>query len=332
MIDLRDDSNVSQRPILTYLGPAGTYSHQAAHDRFAKTVHYHSRDTISDVFHSVGPSGDSTLALLPQENSTFGIVTETYDLLRSAELGESKWIRGAVTLSVQHCLVVRRGKTMGDIKRVLSHEQALGQCRQFLATYLPAAQLVKVPSTAAAAEAVSTRADDHDAADSAAICSKICLELFGNVEVLQEGIQDSQDNFTRFYILANHPSSPLPNTRSNGYGECNALIRLEVLPKAVSEPQDTRIMTVSDLLAALRLPTLRIDRRPSTSVPREQFGSVYLLEVMDVERQLDGFHPSTPQCADKIGVTDLPSWKERVQGAIMRVVESGGRATLLGTW
>ena len=75
------------------------------------------------MFHNVGPSGDPALALLPQENSIFGIVTETYDLLRSSELGESKWIRGAVTLSVQHCLVVRRGKTMRDIKRVLSHEQ-----------------------------------------------------------------------------------------------------------------------------------------------------------------------------------------------------------------
>jgi prephenate dehydratase len=80
----------------------------------------------TDAFHGVvGPSGDvlTTLALLPQENSIFGIVTETYDLLRSSELGENKWIRGAVTLSVQHCLIVRRGKTMRDIKRVLSHEQ-----------------------------------------------------------------------------------------------------------------------------------------------------------------------------------------------------------------
>lgn len=73
------------------------------------------------MFHSVGPSGN--LGLLPQENSIFGIVTETYDLLRSSELGESKWIRGTVTLSVQHCLLVRRGKTMQDIKTVLSHEQ-----------------------------------------------------------------------------------------------------------------------------------------------------------------------------------------------------------------
>jgi hypothetical protein len=142
-----------------------------------------------------------------------------------------------------------------------------------------------------------------------------------------------KDNFTRFYILANHPSSPLPNTRSNGYGECNALIRLEVLPKAESEPQNTRTVTISDLLAALRLPALRIDRRPSTSAPREQFGCVYLVEAMDDERRLDGLQPSLSQrilCI--LGITDQPSWMERVQGAITRVVESGGRATLLGIW
>ena len=68
--------------------------------------------------------------------------------------------------------------------------QALGQCSHFLATNLPTARLVKVSSTAAAAEAVSTQAGD-EAADSAAICSKICLQLFGNLEMLQEGIQDS---------------------------------------------------------------------------------------------------------------------------------------------
>jgi prephenate dehydratase len=177
------------------------------------------------VFHNVGPSAGS-LALLPQENSIFGVVTETYDLLRSSELGESKWIRGAVTLSVQHCLVARRGKTMRDIKRVLSHEQvrkffgwslaevvcltrvalhraasqALGQCSRFLVTYLPAAKLVKVPSTAAAAETISTQADDGgDDADSAAICSKICLQLFDNLEMLQEGIQDSQRELARLF-------------------------------------------------------------------------------------------------------------------------------------
>jgi hypothetical protein len=105
-----------------------------------------------------------------------------------------------------------------------------------------------------------------------------------------------------------------------------------VLQKAVSESQDARIVSVSDLLAALRLPAVRVDRRPSICVPREQFGSVYLVEVMDDERWSDGFQPSSSQYADKMGIISLPSWKERVLSAIARTVESGGRATLLGTW
>jgi prephenate dehydratase len=175
-----------------------------------------------DVFHSVGSSAH--LALLPQENSIFGIVTETYNVLRGSDVGESKWIQGAVTLPVQHCLIIRRGKTIRDIKRVLSHEQvrgcvssyafflffslsfsslcrltvwtyrattqALGQCKQFIAAHLPEAKLVSVASTAAAAETISTQADV--AADSAAICSKICLRLFADLEMLHEGIQDER--------------------------------------------------------------------------------------------------------------------------------------------
>jgi len=269
---------------------------------------------------------------LPQENSIFGSVTETYDLLRSSELGTRKWIRGAVRLSVQHCLVVRRGKTIRDIKKVLSHEQALGQCREFIAANLPEARVVSVASTAAAAEMVSTQ--DDAAADSAAICSKICLQLFADLEILHEDVQGEHNNSTRFYILADHPSSPLPNTPNEGIEERIALIRLEVLPpKAVS--QDTT-MTVSDLLAALRLPVSRIDRRPSMSIPREQYGSTYLVEVMGGERS-DGSE-SSPQHQQgrghpgKAGIAGLVQWKERVLAAVARVVEREGRADLLGTW
>jgi len=259
------------------------------------------------------------LALLPQENRIFGIVTETYDLLRSPDVGESKWIRGAVTLPIQHCLIVRRGKTLQDIKKVLSHEQALGQCRRFIAEHLPTARLVNIASTAAAAEAVSAEPDGT--ADSAAICSKICLQLFPDLEILHEGIQDESNNATRFYILANHPSSSLPNTRYDGPGERNALIRLEVVQKPGAPGA---LVAISDLLGALWLPVVRLDRRPSTRIPREQFGSVYFAEVIADERS-DGVPPSSQHAG-------LSSWRERVLGAVARVVKSGGSADLLGTW
>ena len=91
--------------------------------------------------------------------------------------------------------------TRSRLDRVASRcLQALGQCARFLVTHLPAAKLVKVSSTAAAAETISTQADDDDDdANSAAICSKICLQLFDNLEMLQESIQDSQREFNDLF-------------------------------------------------------------------------------------------------------------------------------------
>ena len=68
-------------------------------------------------------SVDIPYGLVPQENTIFGPVTETYDMLRLPEVGESKFIRGEVTLAVQHCLIVRRGVKREDITRILSHDQ-----------------------------------------------------------------------------------------------------------------------------------------------------------------------------------------------------------------
>jgi hypothetical protein len=84
--------------------------------------------------------------------------------------------------------------------------QALGQCRQFIAAHLPEAKLVSVASTAAAAETISTQADA--AADSAAICSKICLRLFADLEMLHEGIQDEHGESN-----PENSSHPLPLTK-----------------------------------------------------------------------------------------------------------------------
>ena len=78
--------------------------------------------------------------------------------------------------------------------------QALGQCRKFITAHLPEARLINVASTAAAAEMVSTR--DDAAADSAAICSKICLQLFGNLEILHEGIQDEHSELNSNSIFS----------------------------------------------------------------------------------------------------------------------------------
>lgn len=152
-----------------------------------------------DAFHSVNES--SPLALLPQENSIFGSVVETYDLLRDPSLGHSVWIRGAIVLPVQHSLVVRSGTQLSDIRKVLSHEQALGQCARFLDRHLPGVKKEGVPSTAGAAERVSK--DEH-MSDAAAICSKFCTRLFPGLEILHEGIQNESSAYTSFVRITQY--------------------------------------------------------------------------------------------------------------------------------
>lgn len=76
---------------------------------------------ILDVFDTISP--EVPFGLVPQENSIFGSVTETYDSLRLPEVGESKFVRGEVVVSVQHCLLVRHGVKTEDVTRILSHEQ-----------------------------------------------------------------------------------------------------------------------------------------------------------------------------------------------------------------
>ncbi|KAI0036608.1 Prephenate dehydratase-domain-containing protein [Vararia minispora EC-137] len=293
---------------LAFLGPVGTYSHQIAYDTFGDNVEYHARKTISEVFHSV--NADFAFGILPQENSIFGSVVETYDLFRDEELGKSKWIRGALTLPVQHSLIVHVGKTMQEIKEVLSHEQALGQCSLFLQTHVPSAKLVAVSSTAGAAEMVS---QDPAAFNSAAICSKFCTKLFPHLEVLHEGIQNENRNFTRFYVLANERSSPLPWVcldESQRY----ALLRVQPCLNAKGQRS-----TINELMAALQLPTSRVDRRPSGHGP---FDHVYILEVFSKSR--DEMNGESHCEADR--------WEDMVQEGIRRVIDTGDEAALLGIW
>ena len=74
-----------------------------------------------DVFHSV--PNEAQIAVIPKENSIYGSVSETYDLIRLPDLGKTKFIREEFELPIQHCLVVAEGTKLSDIEHVYSHEQ-----------------------------------------------------------------------------------------------------------------------------------------------------------------------------------------------------------------
>ncbi|KAJ7632407.1 Prephenate dehydratase-domain-containing protein [Roridomyces roridus] len=241
----------SDRLTVAFLGPLGTYTHQAAYSKFGSTVQYHECATINDVFDAVS-TGVVHAGVVPQENSIFGPVVETYDALRQPNVG---FVRAEIVLEVQHCLLVPSGSKREDVRFIKSHEQALGQCRGFLEQNFPSATLEKCTSTAAAAQAVLRTPN------SAAICSKICATVFEGLEVLFEGIQDRSANCTRFYVLSTTQdgvlwAEPTPT---------RCLVRLSGRP-------------ISDMLAALALPVSRLDRRPQLG-SEVVFLDVYFAEV-----------------------------------------------------
>jgi len=256
---------------VAFLGPEGTYTHQAAVDRFGSNVVYDPRGSIADVFESM--DGHSSLGCVPIENSLHGAVIETLDRLRSPAVGTSIHIRDEFGIPISHSLLVRKGTRIDRVRTVYSHEQALGQCARFLEKYISSAKVVKTSSTAAAAKLVA----GDSSGESAAIGSRLCADLYPALEVLSEGIQGDANNSTRFLILATHPTSSLPCATNpaplvNLNRTWHAIIRID--------PPSTGVGTANlmNILGAVKSwSAYRIDRRPSLT--RHPFHDVYFLSV-----------------------------------------------------
>jgi chorismate mutase/prephenate dehydratase len=181
---------------VAYLAPRGTFTHQAARERFGEAVLYHPSRTIAEIFDDV-ERGRAQFGVVPVENSTEGAVSVTLDRLVDTDVQ----ICGELTLEIaQHLL--SRAPALADVKRVLSHPQGLAQCRGWLAAHLPEVPVEETASTAGAAEMA--------AADPslAAIASDLAGRLF-DVPILCRRIEDNRQNATRFLVLgrrASHPS------------------------------------------------------------------------------------------------------------------------------
>jgi len=176
---------------VAFLGPAGTFTHEAAQAMCGAHARYDALATIDAVFDSVRRQ-DAPLGVVPIENSTEGSVTQALDCLLEGDVQ----IAGEMVLEIAHCLASHAG-ALGDIERVYSHPQALAQCRRWLAANVADARLVDSPSTAAA---VRHAAGDHHGA---AIGSRFAAALHG-VPVLRQRIHDVEHNATRFALLAPH--------------------------------------------------------------------------------------------------------------------------------
>lgn len=189
-----------------YLGPAGTFSEEAvARCELAAGDEGVPFPTFADAYRALA-RGELEGALLPIENSIEGSVGATLDLL-VAEPGPL--IRREVLLPVRQHLLARAGTELADVKRVLSHPQPFGQCSRFLRERLPGVSLEPMLSTAEAARRVAA---GEPAA--AAIGSRVAATRYG-LTLLAESIQDVDENFTRFVLLAKADEAPTGRDRTS---------------------------------------------------------------------------------------------------------------------
>ena len=194
-------TSIADNDRVGYLGPAGTFTHAAARERFGISAHYVGAATIKGVFDAVR-AGHVSHGVVPIENSTEGSVTEAVDALIDSDL----LIRGELVTRINQCLL-STAADLSEIRRVYSHPQALAQCRGWLSTHLDGVQLVHTVSTSAA-----TREALADS-ESAAIGSRLAAELHA-LPLLREGIQDLSNNATRFVVLSTEDAPRTGNDKT----------------------------------------------------------------------------------------------------------------------
>ena len=185
---------LEKRLVIAYLGPKSTFTHQAAIRNFGVSLEYQASKTIPDVFTEV-ENGHADYGVVPIENSTEGAVFHTMDMLVDSDLH----ICSQVYLPIEHCLISR--SCVAEINEVHSKDQALGQCRQWLHTHLPNAEWVDVLSTADAVRSAKK------SLGIAAVASELSAQHYG-VPVKVRGIQDREDNVTRFLVVGKSQVRP----------------------------------------------------------------------------------------------------------------------------
>jgi len=178
---------------VAFLGPAGTFTEEALRASAPDGAEPIAFPTVYDTVMAVH-EGTADRALVPIENSLEGGVAATLDAL-ATEASDVR-IVGEQIHPIHHCLIARRELDVADIKRVISHPQAMSQCGALLRGELAHAERVSSVSTAEAARAVAESAEPW-----AALSSRLAAELYDCV-VLRADVEDSGDNETRFVWLS----------------------------------------------------------------------------------------------------------------------------------
>lgn len=198
---LADELSQRQPVTVAFLGPGGSFTHQAAMSYFGELVQATPTDTIASVFGAV-ESDQTQYGVVPIENSTEGAVTHTFDMFSATNTR----ICGEILLPIHHNLLARC--EISEVKVVMSHPQALAQCRHWVQQHIPHAETVAVSSTTRAAEKAAA------SEGTAAIAGILAAELY-DLPVRAATIEDLADNTTRFLVIGKHAPKPTGNDKTS---------------------------------------------------------------------------------------------------------------------
>lgn len=239
---------------VAFQGERGAYSEMAALQYFPPGATLVPKKSFADAFSAVKEK-KAGFAVVPVENSIEGSVGEVYDLLADTRLAAV----GEVYQRVRHCLIANRGVRMNDIKVAYSHPQALGQCR----AYLQKKKLDGMPAydTAGSVKLVK----EQQLRDGAAIASRRAAELYG-MEILDEGIEDRKNNYTRFLVMSPPSAAATTATKKvhkndDSYYKTSIIFSVKHVPGAL-------FGTLGEF-AIGRLNLTKIESRPTKETPWE---------------------------------------------------------------
>jgi len=248
---------------VAYLGPAGTFSEQAALQFFGSSIERIPCSSLDEVFRATA-AGSAEFGVVPVENSTEGVISRSLDLFLTSPLH----VVGETSLLVRHNLL-RLSDSLDGIEVVYAHPQALAQCQNWLSTHLPHAERRAAASNAEGARLASTNPAW------AGIASERAGAEFG-LHVVSHAIQDDAFNRTRFAVVCLPHTLPAPPASGK---DCISLI--------VSVPN--RPGAVHDLLVPLKKHGVSMTRFESRPARSGQWDYYFYIDIQG--------HPSQPHVA-----------------------------------
>jgi prephenate dehydratase len=238
---------------IAFQGEPGAYSEQAVFNYFGE-VETLPCESFDVVFDSVNTQACDA-GLIPIENSLAGSIHQNYDLLLRNQLH----IVGEYLLRVRHCLIAMPGVKKEDIKKAISHPQALGQCAAYLRNHGIKAE--QVYDTAGSVKMLK----ESGARDVAAIASKRAAQLYG-MQILEEGIEDNAENYTRFLAIRTEAVVP------KGEAKTSIVFTLKNQPGALFKAMSVFALRDIDLT--------KIESRPLQGKPWEYLFYIDLIGAM----------------------------------------------------